>query len=56
MIQDIDYEAQVMLSNGIMPGAYYDSSYSEMQSALEAKSREDRVQDPVEMARKAELL
>ena len=51
-IQDIDYIANQLISQGILPSDFYQSSFSEMQTALNAKSRKDRVQDPLELARK----
>ncbi|WP_143452801.1 hypothetical protein [Loigolactobacillus backii] len=51
-IQDIDYMAQQFLEQGILPQQFYDSSYSDMQDALSAKSRKDRIQDPFELARR----
>ncbi|AGE39585.1 hypothetical protein LG347_00640 [Lactiplantibacillus plantarum] len=50
-IQDIDYIANQLVSQGILPSDFYQSSFSEMQTALNAKSRKDRVQDPLELAR-----
>ncbi|MEE6691404.1 hypothetical protein [Lactiplantibacillus plantarum] len=50
-IQDIDYLANQLISQGILPSDFYQSSFSEMQTALNAKSRKDRVQDPLELAR-----
>ena len=50
-IQDIDYIANQLISQGILPSDFYQSSFSEMQTALNAKSRKDRVQDPLELAR-----
>ncbi|WP_171030807.1 hypothetical protein [Pediococcus stilesii] len=45
-----------MLQLGVLPSDFYNSSFSEMQAALNAKSRDDRIQDPVELARKAGLI
>ncbi|KZD96299.1 hypothetical protein N7X57_05605 [Lactiplantibacillus paraplantarum] len=50
-VQDIDYIANQLISQGILPSDFYQSSFSEMQTALNAKSRKDRVQDPLELAR-----
>ncbi|MFW6754644.1 hypothetical protein [Lactiplantibacillus plantarum] len=50
-IQDIDYIANQLISQGILPSDFYQSSFSEMQTALNAKSRKDRVQDPLKLAR-----
>ena len=50
-IQDIDYIANQLISQGILPSDFYQSSFSEMQTALNAKSRKDRVQAPLELAR-----
>lgn len=50
-IKDIDYIANQLISQGILPSDFYQSSFSEMQTALNAKSRKDRVQDPLELAR-----
>lgn len=50
-IQDIDYIANQLISQGILPSDFYQSSFSEMQTALNAKSRKDRVQDLLELAR-----
>lgn len=50
-IQDIDYIANQLISQGILPSDFYQSSFSEMQTVLNAKSRKDRVQDPLELAR-----
>ena len=41
---------------GIMPEKFYASSHSDMETVLNAQSRKDRVQDPVEMARQAGLI
>ncbi|MFC6170352.1 hypothetical protein [Loigolactobacillus jiayinensis] len=48
--------AQNFLEQGILPQQFYDSSYSDMQDALNAKSRKDRIQDPFEVARQAGLI
>jgi len=50
-IQDIDYIANQLISQGILPSDFYQSSFSEMQTAFNEKSRKDRVQDPLELAR-----
>ena len=50
-IQYIDYSDNQLISQGILPSDFYQSSFSEMQTALNAKSRKDRVQDPLELAR-----
>lgn len=39
------------MEKGISPGEFYNSSFSEWQSAWNAKAPEDRVQDPLELAR-----
>lgn len=51
-MQDLDYMAQQLLQEGVLPQQFYNSSFSEMEDALNAKSRKDRVQDPFELARK----
>lgn len=49
-LEDIDYMAQKLLEQGILPDAFYKSSFSDMQEAMNAKSRKDRIQDPYELA------
>lgn len=39
--------AQQALSNGILPGDFYNSSFSDFTAAQNAKSRKDRIQDPL---------
>lgn len=39
-----------------LPTQYYESSYSDTNAALTAKSREDRVQDPFELVRSLGLV
>lgn len=48
--------AQQMLEQGVMPNSFYDSSFGDMQDALNAKSRDDRVQDPMEWLKKIGIL
>ena len=47
LTEDIDYMAQQALSNGILPGDFYNSSFSDFTAAQNAKSRKDRIQDPL---------
>lgn len=35
------------MQNGILPGDFYQSSFSEMMDAQNAKSRKERPQDPL---------
>ncbi|MGK4018741.1 hypothetical protein [Lactiplantibacillus plantarum] len=42
--------AQQLLEQGILPDSFYKSSFSDMQEAMKAKSRKDRIQDPYEFA------
>lgn len=42
--------AQQAMQNGILPGDFYSSSFSEFMDAQNAKSRKDRIQDPLEYA------
>ncbi|MGQ2381780.1 hypothetical protein ACT543_03850 [Lactiplantibacillus plantarum] len=51
-LEDIDFLANQLLEQGILPEDFYNSSFSDMQTALNAKSREDRIQDPYELARR----
>ncbi|MHC3377751.1 hypothetical protein [Ligilactobacillus equi] len=51
MIDDIDYTAQQMIQYGVLPGDYYNSSFSDMQTALAAKAPKDRPMDAGEFAR-----
>ena len=51
MVDNIDYMAQQMLQNGILPEDFYNSSFSDMQTALAAKAPEQRVMDAGEFAR-----
>ncbi|WP_444699604.1 hypothetical protein [Lactiplantibacillus plantarum] len=51
-MEDIDFLANQLLEQGILPEDFYNSSFSDMQTALNAKSREDRIQDPYELARR----
>ncbi|MFT8725388.1 hypothetical protein [Liquorilactobacillus nagelii] len=49
--------AQRFLQQGILPNQFYNkNSFSELQSALKAKPRKDRIQDPLKLARDAGLL
>lgn len=48
--------AQQFLEQGILPSSFYSSSFSELQDALKAKSRKDRIQDPLELAQQAGIL
>ena len=47
--------AQHFLEQGVMPSGFYDSSFGDMQDALNAKPRDDRVQDPMEWLKKIGL-
>ena len=53
LTEDIDFMAKRALENGILPGDFYNSSLSDMTSALSAKSRKERLQDPVQLAMQA---
>lgn len=56
MVQDIDYLGQQCLAQGMLPTDYYDrSSLSDLQDVLKAKSRKDRVQDPMQLLIQAGL-
>lgn len=49
---DIDYMAkQLLTENGVLPEDYYNSSYSDMQTALVSRPRDERVVDAGEFAR-----
>ena len=50
MSQDIDYMAQQAIQNGILPTDFYETSFSDMMAAQNAKSRKDRIQDPIALA------
>ena len=50
MSQDIDYMAQQAIQNGILPTDFYETSFSDMMAAQNAKSRKDRIQDPIVLA------
>ncbi|MBB1079070.1 hypothetical protein H5S09_03695 [Limosilactobacillus sp. STM2_1] len=39
--------AQQAMQNGILPGDFYKSSFSDMMAAQNAKARKDRPQDPL---------
>ncbi|WP_323058298.1 hypothetical protein [Limosilactobacillus reuteri] len=39
--------AQQAMQNGILPGEFYNSSFSDMMSAQNARSRKERPQDPL---------
>ncbi|WP_278915717.1 hypothetical protein [Ligilactobacillus agilis] len=46
MSDDIDYLAQqLLMENGVLPSDYYNSSFSDMQAALNSKPRSERVVD-----------
>lgn len=53
LTEDIDFMAKRALETGILPGDFYNSSLSDMTSALSAKSRKERLQDPVQLAMQA---
>lgn len=55
MNEDIDYMGQQMLSQGVLPTDYFDTSFSDLMAVQNAKSRKDRVQDPLAVARKLGL-
>ena len=42
--------AQQAIQNGILPTDFYDSSFSDMIAAQNAKSRKERIQDPIALA------
>lgn len=49
---DIDYLAQqLLMENGVLPSDYYNSSFSDMQAALNSKPRSERVVDAGAFAR-----
>ena len=49
---DIDYMAkQLLMENGVLPDDYYRSSFSDMQTALISKPREERIVDVGAFAR-----
>lgn len=50
MSQDIDYMAQQAIQSGILPTDFYETSFSDMMAAQNAKSRKDRIQDPIVLA------
>lgn len=50
MSQDIDYMAQQAIQSGILPTDFYETSFSDMMAAQNAKSRKDRIQDPIALA------
>lgn len=52
--EDIDYMAQQAIQNGILPTDFYDSSFSDMMSAQYAKSRKERIQDPLSLVEGAD--
>lgn len=51
LIENIDYMAQQMIQNGILPDDFYNSSFSDMQTALAAKPPEERIVDAGAFAR-----
>ena len=55
MNEDIDYMGQQMLSQGVLPTDYFNTSFSDLMAVQNAKSRKDRVQDPLAIARKLGL-
>ena len=42
--------AQQAMQTGVLPGDFYASSFSEFMDAQNAKSRKDRLQDPIALA------
>ncbi|MEY8441797.1 hypothetical protein AALA17_03945 [Lactobacillaceae bacterium 24-114] len=46
--------AQQAIQNGILPTDFYDSSFSDMMSAQYAKSRKERIQDPLSLVEGAD--
>ncbi|WP_317760058.1 hypothetical protein [Liquorilactobacillus mali] len=44
--------SQQFLQQGILPTQFYDTSFSDLQMSLKAKSRKERVQDPMELIKK----
>ncbi len=46
---------QQMLSQGVLPTDYFNTSFSDLMAVQNAKSRKDRVQDPLAVARKLGL-
>ena len=55
MNEDIDYLAQQMMQNGILPTDFYNSSMSDFIQAQKARTPEDRPVDPLALARGAGL-
>lgn len=51
MIEDIDYMAQQAMKQGTMPSDFYRNSFSDFMAAQNAKSRKDRLQDPLAFAK-----
>ncbi|MCT3348949.1 hypothetical protein EFS61_09510 [Lactobacillus hominis] len=52
LIKDIDYMAQQLLNEkGVMPDAFYGQSMSNWISAQRAESPQDRVGNPLDIAR-----
>ncbi len=51
MIADLDYLAQQAMQNGILPSDFYNTYFSDLQSAQGAKEPKDRVQDPLDLVR-----
>lgn len=46
--------AQQAMQNGILPTDFYETSFSDMQAARNAKSRKDRIQDPLSLVKGAD--
>ncbi|WP_251576158.1 hypothetical protein [Limosilactobacillus agrestimuris] len=42
--------AQQAIQSGILPTDFYETSFSDMMAAQNAKSRKDRIQDPIALA------
>ena len=42
--------AQQAIQSGILPTDFYETSFSDVMAAQNAKSRKDRIQDPIALA------
>lgn len=55
MNEDIDYMGQQLLGQGVLPGDFFNTSFSELMAVQNAKPRKDRAQDPLAVARQLGL-
>ena len=51
--EDIDYMGNQMLEQGVLPTDFFNTSFSDLMDVQRAKSRKDRIQDPLKLAMQA---